>query len=602
MTQVLGEWTPAARFLLAVAVILAATHLAGALLRRFGQPAVVGEILAGILLGPSLLGAMRPDISHWLFASDVLSALDMVAQFGLVAFMFLLGSELRFERLRGLGRTVATVGVASLAVPFLCVLPVAFLLYREHGRGTSAAGFSLFVGLAVAITALPVLARILEDKKLIRTPVGAVALAAAVLGDVAAWAALAFVLAVTSRASGAGAVLTLALSGAIIVLMATVVRRAMGWLVHRCETGALAESALLPIVLIGGSLSAVATQLVGIHAVFGGFLFGAIMPRGHPVVERVGERIRALVVTVLLPLFFAYVGLHTAFGAIGASAGGWFACLGIVALAFATKLLGVTAAARASGLPRSESLTLGVLMNCRGLTELVIANIGLQLHIVDTYLFTVLVIVALLTTLFTAPMLRAVGWLTRRHPTPATDAPDPSTERPAQAVDLNRLRAVLGQFATGVAVVTTTTADGLPVGMTVNSFSSVSLDPPLVLFCVNRSSVLHPVFTQAQEFVVNVLSSGQRDLSRSFARPGLDRFGNGIPRPAQGGGAPVLDNALANIECVLERVVVAGDHDIVIGRVCATDAPARIPDPLIFYGGTYRLLDAENIDCWVALA
>jgi K+:H+ antiporter len=593
---VLAPWTPAARFLLAVAVVVAATHTVGALLRRVGQPAVVGEIIAGILLGPSLLGAVAPGVWRWLFPADVLSALDMTAQFGLVAFMYLLGCELRPDRLRGRGPVVAAVGTASLAVPFLCALPATVLLYRRHGGATSAVGFAVFLGLALAITALPVLARILEDRRMVHTPVGTLALSVAVIGDVAAWVALACVLAVTGNTGTAAAPVSVALLAVFALVMVTVVRRGLAALVGRCAAARFPEATLLPVVLVGASLSAVATQLAGVHAVFGGFLFGAIMPRQHPVVARVGERIRGIVVAVLLPLFFAYVGLHTAVGSLGGSAGGWLICLGVIALAMVTKLAGAAGSARLVGLPGHEALTLGVLMNCRGITELIIAGVGLQLHIIDTYLFTVLVLMALATTAMTGPLLHAVQrWQGRAGARQDDDAP----RRPV--IDTGRLRTVLGRFATGVTVVTTTTADGQPIGMTANSFSSVSMDPPLVLFCVSRQSRLHPHFTQAPGFAVNVLSGEQRDVSRLFARPGLDRFGD--LRPGTGSsGAPLLAGTLAGIECVTEQVVAAGDHDIVIGRVLAVDSAATTaPEPLIFYGGGYRALDNDGVDCWAAL-
>jgi flavin reductase (DIM6/NTAB) family NADH-FMN oxidoreductase RutF len=168
-------------------------------------------------------------------------------------------------------------------------------------------------------------------------------------------------------------------------------------------------------------------------------------------------------------------------------------------------------------------------------------------------------------------------------------------------VDPRALRSVLGRFATGVAVVTTTSPDGQPVGMTVNSFTSVSLDPPLVLFCVNRDSQLRPVFANADAFVVNVLRESQKELSRRFARPGLDRFGTRRPVPGRS-GAPLLDSPLAAIECHTDRVVAAGDHDVVIGRVVAMHAPSDDGPPLVYYGGAYRSLDADSMDWWTAFS
>ena len=601
----LGPLPETGRFLLAMAIIMAATHIAGGLARRGGHPHVIGEIAAGILLGPGILGAFAPGPWHAVFAPGVLSALNMASQVGLVAFMFLLGSEIRFDRLRGMATATTGVAIATLAVPFLATIPLGLALYHSHGSGTTRDGFVLFFSLALAITALPVLARILTDMGLLATPVATMALTAAVAGDVAAWVMLAIVLAFTGSASTVSAFTVLAIVCAFTLLMVTAVRRGMALLVRRCEAGRLPETVLVPVALAGCLLCAVTTQEAGVQAVFGAFLFGAILPRGNRVVGRLAERIRPVVVAVLLPLFFAYVGLHMSFGTLGQSAAGWLTGLAVLILAVGTKLAGVSVTARACGVPAPAALQLGALMNCRGLTELVVATIGLSLHIIDPYLFTVLVMVALTTTALTIPLVRlGRRWEARR--TAAGRGPGrlaaaevmPSME----ALDTSQLRTVLSKFATGVAVITTAGPGGQPVGMTVNSFSSVSLDPPLVLCCVSRSSGLHPVFTEAVSFAVNVLSGNQQGVSWRFARPGFDRFGP--IRPDEGSsGVPLLPDTLARLECTTERVVPAGDHDILIGRVCAMDlASAASPEPLIFYGGRYRSLDHHGGDFWSALS
>nr|WP_260407789.1 cation:proton antiporter [Planomonospora venezuelensis] len=414
-SRVLGQWEPATHFLLAVILVVASTHTVGALVGRLGQPPVVGDILAGILLGPTLLGAVSPGAWAWVFPEEILGALDMTAQLGLVAFMFLLGCELRTDRLRGAGPLAAAVGSSNLAVPFLCAIPLAIPLFRDHaGPAASPSTFVLFMGLAISITALPVLARILRDKGLAGTATGTLALTSAVIGDVVAWAVLAFVLASSGAAGGAEAVMTLVLAAGFVLVMALLVRPLLAALVRRCEEDRSGEGTLLPVVLLGSIASAVVTQLIGVHAIFGAFLFGIMMPRRSAVVERLTGRIEGITLTVLLPLFFAHIGIHTSISALGASAAEWLVFAAVLAVAVGSKLLGVTVVGRIAGLPPERALSLGVLMNCRGLTELVIANIGFQLGIIDAYLFTVLVLVALITTALTVPLLNGVSWWARR--------------------------------------------------------------------------------------------------------------------------------------------------------------------------------------------
>jgi Kef-type K+ transport system membrane component KefB len=401
-----GVLDTTAKFLLAVALILVLTHGLGALLRRLGQPPVVGEILAGIALGPSLLATQAPGLWHALFPPAVLGGVDLVAQLGLVVFVFLIGWEIDLGQLRRVGHAVATVSLASLAVPFLSGLGLAFALYGSYRGGhVGFPAFAMFVGLALAITALPVLARILDDRDLVHTRVGGLALASAVIEDAAAWTLLAVALAFASVTGAVSPWLIILLAAAFATAMMLGVRPVLARLVRAAETRGGAELTLLPLVLIGAFGAAVATQAIGVHAIFGAFLFGLVMPRGTRAGEVITTRIRSFTTAVLLPLFFAATGMHVAIGSLGGHLSGWLAPLAIFAVAVLTKLVGAGLAARFAGLPPREAYAVGVLMNCRGLTEIVIASVGLQLAIIDTRLFTMLVLMALGTTALTTPLL-----------------------------------------------------------------------------------------------------------------------------------------------------------------------------------------------------
>ncbi|MET7395834.1 cation:proton antiporter [Dactylosporangium sp. NPDC005572] len=398
---------PLARFLLAVAVVLVVSHLFGHLLRRWGQPAVLGEILGGIVLGPSLLGLMWPGAVAWLFPAGVLDGLGKAAQLGLVVFMFLLGCELRLGRPEQdeagavRPRSVALVTVGGMGLPFLAGLGLAAAAgSRLSGTGGDGTAHRLFLGLALAVTALPVLARILVDLRLERTGVGALSLSAAAFGDAVAWLALTLIIA------GAGGTADLTHTAGLAVALALVtllcVRPALRLLVDRVES-----TQLLTVVLVAGAVTyAALTQLIHLHPLIGAFLFGVAVPRGRPAVERLAGQLQGFTLTILLPLFFAGVGLTTSIGLLGGDAGRWLLFAVICVAAQLTKFAGAAGAARLAGLPAREAAQVGVLMNCRGVTELVIASVGLQAGLVNEFGFTILVLIAVLTTAVTGPLTR----------------------------------------------------------------------------------------------------------------------------------------------------------------------------------------------------
>ncbi|MFF4616657.1 cation:proton antiporter domain-containing protein [Nonomuraea jabiensis] len=386
-----------ARFLLAVAVILAVCHLCGNLMSRWRQPPVLGEILGGLLLGPSVLGLLWPEAGQWLFTSAVKANLNVAAQLGLVVFMLLLGCELRTGQI-GSRRIVGAAALGGMGLPFLLGAGTALLaMPLLIGPGAAPADFVLFFGLATAITALPVLARILVDVGLDRTRIGAVALSSAALGDGIAWLVLTLILAGTGEM-----VTTAALALALLLGTVLLVRPALAALVRRIG----GDQVLLAVLVIGAITFSALTQLINLHPVIGAFLFGVAVPRDSPAVERIGRQLQGFTIAVLLPLFFAGVGLGTSIGLIGASPESWLLFAGVLVVAVAAKVAGAGGAARLAGLPGRQALSLGILMNCRGVTELVVASIGLEYGLINQLCFAVLVLVAVVTTAATGPLMR----------------------------------------------------------------------------------------------------------------------------------------------------------------------------------------------------
>ncbi|MCC7422073.1 MAG: cation:proton antiporter [Planctomycetaceae bacterium] len=393
-----------AHVLLALAVVILAGRLLGIAFRRIGQPPVIGEIVAGILLGPSLLGRVSPAALDFVFPTTIHGTLGIVSNLGLVLYMFTVGLELDGSHVRDRAHATVAISHTGIVFPFILGLILALFLYPVVSTDdVPFTGFALFMGAAMSITAFPVLARILTDRNLHRTSLGVVALTCAAADDVTAWCLLAVVVGV-ARARMSDAVTMLSLTAAYLGLMffvarPLVMRYAKRWLNTEPSQNTVA------LLFVGLLLSAVTTEAIGIHAVFGAFLVGAMIPSGSPLAKRLVAILQDTVAVLLLPAFFAFTGLRTQIGLVsGVQA--WLICAGIIAVATLGKFGGTTIAARVSGLSWRESSALGVLMNTRGLMELIVLNIGLDLKIISPTLFAMMVMMAIVTTVATAPILR----------------------------------------------------------------------------------------------------------------------------------------------------------------------------------------------------
>jgi Kef-type K+ transport system membrane component KefB len=390
---------PPLLWLLQIAVILITCRLAHGLLGYIGQPPVVGEIIAGLLLGPSFLGWVAP---HWyaiLFPAASLPVLDELSQIGLVLFMFLVGLRLDLHEVFPLWRVAGVSGLLSIAVPFATGLAIARPL---HAFAPSAPmlPFSLFIAVAMSVTAFPVLARILADRKLTKTKLGHVAIACAALNDLLAWSLLAWIVAIAQSAD-AGVMQQIAPVAIYIFAMFAAVRPALAWLNRRFPvTGELTS------LLIFLFLSSWVSGITGIHALFGAFLAGVVWPRSHSNVEMVGATVEPITMAVLIPLFFSYTGLRTNIGALGGNL--WLTAFAIIAVATAGKVGGAFTGAKIMGMETHSALSLGFLLNTRGLVELVVLNVGLDLGILSPALFSIMVVMAVATTMMTTPALQLI--------------------------------------------------------------------------------------------------------------------------------------------------------------------------------------------------
>jgi Kef-type K+ transport system membrane component KefB len=409
---VLAALTPAqtnVKILLALAVVVVASRFVGWAISKIGQPRVHGEILAGILLGPSLLGVISPGTVTWLFPTEIIGALKVLAQIGLVMFMFLIGLELDLSKLRGQGHKAVVISWASIVTPIALGVVLGLALYQRFGEGVDRLGFVLFLGAAMAITAFPVLARVLQETGLYHHRIGVLTITCAAVDDVTAWCLLAVVVAVVKSTGVGEAAQTLALSLLFLGAMVLGIRRVLARL----------PSIPLWLAICMALAGAWVTEQIGIHAIFGAFMSGAIMPRRPELHEEIHQRLEHATLAFLLPVFFVVVGLATRVDLLNSPF-----LLGVTVLVIATAIAGKwggsMVAARFMGEKWQDAAAIGILMNTRGLTELVILSVGLELGVISTTVFTMMVLMALVTTLMATPMLALISPIYHRGMTAAS--------------------------------------------------------------------------------------------------------------------------------------------------------------------------------------
>jgi Kef-type K+ transport system membrane component KefB len=405
----IGEALP--RLLLQIIIIIATTRVLGSAFKKIGQPAVIGETVAGILLGPSLLGLVFPTAFQFIFPIESLPNLRFMSQIGLILFMFIVGMELDKKLLKKQAFEALIISHASILIPFSLGIGVSMYLYEIYARAqTSFYSFALFMGIAMSITAFPVLARIIRDRKLTETKLGILAITCAASDDVTAWCLLALLIAFIKSGSGMNGLLLVAMVVLYAFIILIPVRIILKKIQMAYDNGKIGYNALMSIMFILLLSSAYCTELIGIHALFGAFLAGIVIPKNDAMQKKIIDRISDVTMVVLLPMFFVYTGLRTQAGILH-TASLWLSFTLILICAVTGKLGGSALIARALGQTWKNSLSIGALMNTRGLMELIVLNIGYDMGILSTEIFSMMVLMALLTTMMTSPIL---NWIDRR--------------------------------------------------------------------------------------------------------------------------------------------------------------------------------------------
>lgn len=399
---------PLTVLLIQIIAVLLTVRLFGFLFKHIGQPGVIGEIVAGIVLGPSVLGYFFPGAFQALFPADSLTNLELLSQVGLVLFMFVIGMELDFSVLKNKINETLVISHAGILVPFFLGILSSYWIYEEYAAShTAFLPFALFIGISMSITAFPVLARIIQERNMTKTPLGTLTIASAANDDVTAWCLLAVVIAIAKAGTFASALYSIGLTALYIIIMFLVVRPILKKVGEVYANQEVINKTFVAMILLILIVSSTITEVIGIHALFGAFMAGVVMPPSMGFRKVMMEKVEDIALVFFLPLFFAFTGLRTEIGLIN-SPELWWVCLLLVTVAVVGKFGGCAVAARLVGESWKDSLTIGTLMNTRGLMELVALNIGYEMGVLPPSIFVILVIMALVTTFMTTPLLHLV--------------------------------------------------------------------------------------------------------------------------------------------------------------------------------------------------
>ncbi len=404
---------PLAILMLQIITIIFTARVFSFLFKKIGQPSVIGEITAGIFLGPSFVGYYFPEFSHFLFPVASLSNLKFLSQIGLILFMFVVGMELDFKVLRTKAHEALVISHASIIIPFALGVGFAYFIYDKFApEGINFLSFSLFIGIAMSITAFPVLARIIQERGISKTKLGSIVITCAAIDDITAWCALAAVIAIVKAGSFVSSLYTIALAIVYLLFMLRIVQPFLKQLGEKYSSKEGLTKPIVAVFFLTLLISAFLSEIIGIHALFGAFLAGVVMPTNVSFRNIFIEKIEDVSSVLLLPLFFVFTGLRTQIGLLN-DVYLWEVCGVIIFIAIVGKFWGSAIAARFVGQSWKDSFTIGALMNTRGLMELIVLNIGFDLGVLNPQIFAMMVIMALFTTFMTGPALDFTNWLFR---------------------------------------------------------------------------------------------------------------------------------------------------------------------------------------------
>jgi Kef-type K+ transport system membrane component KefB len=416
LTQFFGDLfqrlkSPLTVLIIQIIAIIVFSRLLGHLFNKIKQPTVIGEIVAGIILGPSFLGYFFPGVFAFIFPANSLNTLQFISQIGLILFMFLVGMDLDLKVLKKTAGVAVIVSHASIIFPYLLGVILSYFLYVDYApANVPFIAFALFMGIAMSITAFPVLARIIQERGLTKTPLGSLALTCGAVDDITAWFILAAVIAITKSGSFINSIFTIILSIGYILIMLKVIQPFLRRIGSVYISKEILSKTVLSFLFFTLFLSAYITELIGIHALFGAFIAGVIMPHNTDFKKNIVEKIEDVSLVLLLPLFFAFTGLRTQIGLLN-HGHLWLIFLLVLLVAIAGKFGGSSLSARFGGVSWKDSLSLGALMNTRGLMELIVLNIGYDLGILSPEIFAILVLMALITTFMTGPGLNFINFI-----------------------------------------------------------------------------------------------------------------------------------------------------------------------------------------------